>query len=130
LGGGSVGLFGSEFLYLERPKVPSEEEQYAHAVAALKRVGGRPITFRTLDLGGDKRPAAVRMPSGANPAMGLRSIRFSLHRVDIFRIQLRALYRASVEGPMSILFPLISGVAELRAAKQICAEVCAGLAAE
>jgi len=130
LGAEAVGLFRTEFLYLERPTLPSEEEQYQHAVAALKSVGGRPITFRTLDLGGDKLPAAVRMPSGANPAMGLRSIRYSLHRVDIFRTQLRALYRASVEGPMSILFPLISGVAELRAAKRVCAEVCAELAKE
>jgi phosphotransferase system enzyme I (PtsI) len=130
LGAEAVGLFRTEFLYLERPELPTEEEQYAHAVAALKSVGVRPITFRTLDLGGDKLPASVRMPMGANPAMGLRSIRYSLHRHDIFRVQLRALYRASVEGPMQILFPLISGVAELRAAKQICAEVCAGLAAE
>ncbi len=130
LGAEAVGLFRTEFLYLERPTLPTEEEQYAHAVAALKSVGGRPITFRTLDLGGDKLPAAVRMPSGANPAMGLRSIRYSLHRIDIFRTQLRALYRASVEGPMSILFPLISGVAELRAAKRVCADVCAELAKE
>jgi phosphoenolpyruvate-protein phosphotransferase (PTS system enzyme I) len=130
LGAESVGLFRTEFLYLERAVLPTEEEQYAHAVAALKSVGARPITFRTLDLGGDKLPAAVRMPSSANPAMGLRSIRYSLHRVDIFRAQLRALYRASVEGPMQILFPLISGVAELRAAKAICAQVCAELAAE
>jgi phosphotransferase system enzyme I (PtsI) len=130
LGAEAVGLFRTEFLYLERPTLPSEEEQYQHAVAALKSVGGRPITFRTLDLGGDKLPAAVRMPSGANPAMGLRSIRYSLHRIDIFRTQLRALYRASVEGPMSILFPLISGVAELRAAKRVCADVCAELAKE
>jgi phosphotransferase system enzyme I (PtsI) len=130
LGAEAVGLFRTEFLYLERATLPTEEEQYAHAVAALKSVGGRPITFRTLDLGGDKLPAAVRMPSGANPAMGLRSIRYSLHRIDIFRTQLRALYRASVEGPMSILFPLISGVAELRAAKRVCAQVCNELATE
>jgi phosphotransferase system enzyme I (PtsI) len=130
LGAEAVGLFRTEFLYLERPQLPTEEEQYAHAVAALKSVGGRPITFRTLDLGGDKLPASVRMPSSTNPAMGLRSIRYSLHRHDIFRVQLRALYRASVEGPMQILFPLISGVAELRAAKAICAEVCADLTAQ
>jgi len=122
-----VGLFRTEFLYLERAELPSEDEQYGHAVAALKSVGGRPITFRTLDLGGDKLPPAVRISSGANPAMGLRSIRYSLHRVDIFRTQLRALYRASVEGPMQILFPLISGVAELRQAKAICRDVCAEL---
>src|SRR5499427_4093744 len=121
LGAESVGLFRTEFLYLERPDLPSEDEQYAHAVAALKRVGGRPITFRTLDLGGDKLPPSVRIPSGANPAMGLRSIRYSLKREDVFRTQLRALYRAGVIAPMQILFPLISGVAELRAAKRLCA---------
>ncbi len=128
LGAASVGLFRTEFLYLERPDLPSEDEQHAHAVAALKSVQGRPVTFRTLDLGGDKLPLSVRIPSGANPAMGLRSIRFSLHRQDLFRTQLRALYRAAAVGPMKILFPLISGVAELRAAKTICAEVCADLA--
>jgi phosphotransferase system enzyme I (PtsI) len=123
LGAESVGLFRTEFLYLERAELPSEEEQYAHAVAALKSVGGRCITFRTLDLGGDKLPPSVRIPSGTNPAMGLRSIRYSLKRHDVFRTQLRALYRAAAVGPMQILFPLISGVAELRAAKRLCAEV-------
>ena len=130
LGAESVGLFRTEFLYLERPELPSEEEQYAHAVAALRSVDGRCVTFRTLDLGGDKLPASVRMPTGTNPALGLRSIRYSLHRRDIFRTQLRALYRAAAAGPTQILFPLISGVAELRAAKGICAEVCAELARE
>jgi phosphotransferase system enzyme I (PtsI) len=130
LGAASVGLFRTEFLYLERPDLPTEDEQHLHAVAALKSMQGRTITFRTLDLGGDKLPASVRIPSGTNPAMGLRSIRYSLHRVDLFRTQLRALYRAATVGPMQILFPLISGVAELRAAKQLCAEVCAELARE
>ncbi|HMF42599.1 MAG TPA: phosphoenolpyruvate--protein phosphotransferase [Polyangia bacterium] len=123
LGAEAVGLFRTEFLYLERADLPSEDEQYAHAVAALKSVGGRTITFRTLDLGGDKLPPSVRIPSGTNPAMGLRSIRYSLKREDVFRTQLRALYRAGVIAPMQILFPLISGVAELRAAKRLCAEV-------
>jgi phosphoenolpyruvate-protein phosphotransferase (PTS system enzyme I) len=123
LGAEAVGLFRTEFLYLERADLPSEEEQYAHAVAALKSVGGRTVTFRTLDLGGDKLPPSVRIPSGANPAMGLRSIRYSLKREDVFRTQLRALYRAGAVGPMQILFPLISGVAELRAAKRLCAAV-------
>jgi phosphoenolpyruvate-protein phosphotransferase (PTS system enzyme I) len=123
LGAESVGLFRTEFLYLERNELPSEDEQYAHAVAALRSVGGRPITFRTLDLGGDKLPPSVRIPVGANPAMGLRSIRYSLHRVDVFRTQLRALHRAAAVGPMQILLPLISGVAELRQTKVLCAEV-------
>jgi phosphoenolpyruvate-protein phosphotransferase (PTS system enzyme I) len=123
LGAQSVGLFRTEFLYLERNELPSEDEQHAHAVAALKSVGGRTITFRTLDLGGDKLPPSVRMPVGTNPAMGLRSIRYSLWRTDVFRTQLRALYRAGAVGPMQILFPLISGVAELRQAKALCEEV-------
>ncbi len=123
LGAESVGLFWTEFLYLERTELPSEDEQYAHAVAALKSAGGRPITFRTLDLGGDKLPASVRIPLGTNPAMGLRSIRYSLKRTDVFRTQLRALYRAAAEGPTQIMLPLISGVAELRATKVLCAEV-------
>ncbi len=130
LGAESVGLFRTEFLYLERNELPSEDEQHAHAVAALKSGGGRSITFRTLDLGGDKLPPSVRMPVGTNPAMGLRSIRYSLWRTDVFRTQLRALYRAGAVGPMQILFPLISGVAELRAAKLLCEEVRHELARE
>jgi phosphotransferase system enzyme I (PtsI) len=130
LGAESVGLFRTEFLYLERSDLPSEDEQYAHAVAALKSVGGRAVTFRTLDLGGDKLPPAFRIPTSTNPAMGLRSIRYSLHEPGIFRTQLRALYRAAAVGPTQILFPLISGVAELREAKRVCAEVCTELARE
>ena len=130
LGANSVGLFRTEFLYLERPELPTEEEQFSHALAAVKNVGGRPVTFRTLDLAGDKMPVSVRLPTSTNPALGLRSIRFSLNRQDIFRTQLRALYRASAFGPVKILFPLISGVAELRAAKRLCAEVCDDLKRE
>jgi phosphotransferase system enzyme I (PtsI) len=130
LGAESVGLFRTEFLYLERSDLPTEEEQYAHAVAALKSVNGRVVTFRTLDMGGDKLPSAVRIPRSTNPSMGLRSIRYSLHRVDIFRTQLRALYRAGAVAPLQILFPLISGVAELREAREICRQVCEELRAE
>jgi phosphoenolpyruvate-protein phosphotransferase (PTS system enzyme I) len=130
-GAESIGLFRTEFLYLERADLPTEEEHYAHAVNALKAVGGgRFVTFRTLDLGGDKLPASVRIPAGHNPALGLRSIRYSLWRKDLFKAQLRAFYRAASVSPLRILFPLISGVAELRAAKAICAEVCQELADE
>ena len=80
-------------------------------------------TFRTLDLGGEKLPLAVKVPVGANPSLGIRAIRFSARRPDIFRTQLRALYRASVMGPMRIMFPLISGVAELHAALSVCDDV-------
>ncbi len=128
LGAESIGLFRTEFLYLERADLPSEDEQVAHAVLAIKSLAGLPATFRTLDLGGDKMPHAVRMPVGPNPALGLRSIRYSLHRHDIFKVQLRALYRAAATGPLRIMLPLISGVAELRAVREICRSVCADLA--
>jgi phosphoenolpyruvate-protein phosphotransferase (PTS system enzyme I) len=130
LGAEAIGLFRTEFLYLERTSLPTEEEQYQHAVSALKMLGGKPASFRTLDLGGDKLPVSVRIPAGNNPAMGLRSIRYSLWRQDVFKAQLRALYRAAAEAPLRILFPMISGVAELRAAKRVCAEVCEELKRE
>jgi len=128
LGADSVGLFRTEFLYLERSTLPTEEEQYQHAVAALRAMEGRTVLFRTLDLGGDKLPMSVRIPAGNNPALGLRSIRYSLWRRDLFRSQLRAFYRAAAVGPLRIMFPLISGVAEMRIVREICAEVCRELA--
>jgi len=130
LGADAVGLFRTEFLYLERSTIPTEEEQYQHAVAALKAMEGRTVVFRTLDLGGDKLPMSVRIPAGNNPALGLRSIRYSLWRRDLFRSQLRAFYRAGAVGPLRIMFPLISGVAELRIVREVCASVCDELAKE
>jgi phosphoenolpyruvate-protein phosphotransferase (PTS system enzyme I) len=130
LGASSVGLFRTEFLYLDRETLPTEEEQYDHARSAMQTLAGRMATFRTLDLGGDKLPQSMRFPGSVNPAMGLRSIRFSLVYRDIFRTQLRALFRAAVDGPLRILFPLISGVNELRTARAICEEVCADLKKE
>ena len=116
LGAEAVGLFRTEFLYLERTDLPSEDEQYAHAVAALKSVGGRTVTFRTLDLGGDKLPPSVRIPSGTNPAMGLRSIRYSLKREDVFRTQLRALLPRGGDRPDAD--PVSAGVGRRRAARR------------
>jgi phosphotransferase system enzyme I (PtsI) len=130
LGADAVGLFRTEFLYLERSTIPTEEEQYQHAVAALKAMEGRSVVFRTLDLGGDKLPTSVRIPAGNNPALGLRSIRYSLWRRDLFRAQLRAFYRAAATGPLRIMFPLISGVAEMRLVREICTSVCDELAKE
>ena len=127
LGAESVGLFRTELLYLDRLDLPTEDEQYRDASAALTALGGRVVTFRTLDLGGEKLPLAVDVPEGKNPSLGVRAIRFSLRRPEIFRTQLRALYRASVHGPMRIMFPLISGVAEMRAALKVCVAVRAEL---
>jgi len=130
LGADAVGLFRTEFLYLERSTLPTEEEQYQHAVSALRAMEGRSVIFRTLDLGGDKLPMSVRIPAGNNPALGLRSIRYSLWRRDLFRAQLRAFYRAAALGPLRIMFPLISGVGEMHVVREVCASVCDELAKE
>jgi phosphotransferase system enzyme I (PtsI) len=129
-GAESIGLFRTEFLYLERADLPSEDEQYEDALAALRAVEGRPVTFRTLDLGGDKLPLAVKIATGPNPALGMRSSRFSLLRPDILRTQLRALYRAAASGPMRFMFPLVSGVTELGRLRVVCDEVRGELARE
>jgi len=129
-GAEGIGLFRTEFLYLERPDLPTEEEQYRDALSVLNAAAGLPVTFRTLDLGGDKLPAAFSMPEGPNPALGVRSIRFSLERPEIFRTQLRALYRASASGPVRLMLPLVTGPSELQRALAICAGVRANLAAE
>jgi phosphotransferase system enzyme I (PtsI) len=130
LGAESVGLFRTELLYLDRPELPSEEEQFQDAVAVLTALGGRPATFRTLDVGGEKLPLAVTVPGGANPSLGVRAMRFAFRRPDIFRTQLRALYRASAVGPLRIMFPLVSGISELEEARRMCAGVAEELARE
>ena len=129
-GAESIGLFRTEFLYLERPDLPSEEEQYQDALSALQAVKGLVVTFRTLDLGGDKRPLSVKIPTGPNPALGIRSIRFSLQRPDLLRAQLRAFYRASAVAPLRFMFPLVSSLTELRQLKTFCADVRAELGRE
>jgi phosphoenolpyruvate-protein phosphotransferase (PTS system enzyme I) len=129
-GAESVGLFRTELLYLDRPELPSEDEQFQDAVAVLTALGGRPATFRTLDIGGEKLPLSVAVPGGTNPTLGVRAIRFALRRPDIFRTQLRALYRASAVGPLRIMFPLVSGISELDEAQRVCAVVAEELAGE
>lgn len=129
-GAESIGLFRTEFLYLERTDLPTEEEHYRDAVAAIKSAAGRPVTFRTLDLGGDKLPAALEIAAGPNPALGVRSARFSLQRPDILKRQLRAFYRAAAVGPLRFMFPLVTTIVELRRLRQICDEVRAELSAE
>lgn len=129
-GAESIGLFRTEFLYLERPDLPSEQEQFDDARAALLAAKGLPITFRTLDVGADKLPASVKIPPGRNPALGIRSARFSLLKPEILKRQLRALYRASALGPVRIMFPLVSGIGELTQLRAICDAVSAELLAE
>jgi phosphotransferase system enzyme I (PtsI) len=122
-GAEAIGLFRTEFLYLDRADLPSEEEEYQDAVTTIRGVGGRLVTFRTLDLGGDKLPLGVRIAPGPNPALGLRGIRLLATMEDVLRGQLRALYRASAHGPLRIMFPLISGVDEFVRARTLCDEV-------
>jgi phosphotransferase system enzyme I (PtsI) len=128
-GGEAVGLYRTEFLFLGRNDLPSEEEQYENYRGILEALAPRPVTIRTFDLGGDKLPPGLRIPA-ENPALGLRAIRYSLRQPDMFRVQLRALLRASVKGQLKVMFPMISGVAELRAAKKVLEEVRAELEAE
>lgn len=125
-----IGLYRTEFLYLGRQQPPTEEEQFDAYCSALDKMGGQPITIRTLDIGGDKFVAGLNLDDEANPAMGLRAIRFSLQEENLFRVQLRAILRASGRGPVRIMFPMISGVAEIRACKRILREVTAQLEQE
>jgi phosphoenolpyruvate-protein phosphotransferase (PTS system enzyme I) len=128
-GGEAVGLYRTEFLYLQRDRLPTEEEHYQDYKRVLEALAPRPVTIRTFDLGGDKLPAGLKAHA-ENPAMGLRAIRYCLRQPDMFRSQLRALLRASVHGQLRLMFPMISGVAELRAAQQVLGEVRDELAGE
>ncbi len=128
-GGEAVGLYRTEFLYLGRDDLPNEEEHYQNYRRILESLGKRPVTIRTFDLGGDKLPTGMRVHA-ENPALGLRAIRYCLRQPDLFRTQLRALLRASVHGNLKIMFPMISGVAELRAARKALEDVRAELARE
>lgn len=122
-----VGLFRTEYLYLNRDSLPTEDEQfeaYAQVAATFKP---RTVTLRTLDLGGDKFASNLRMAPEINPQLGWRAIRFCLERPDIFKAQLRAMLRASIHGNVQIMFPLISGVDELRRVKEVVKEVAADL---
>jgi phosphotransferase system enzyme I (PtsI) len=115
-GGEGVGLYRTEFLYLNREELPSEEEHFRAYSGILERMQGRPVTIRTLDLGGDKLPIGQRSHE-PNPALGLRAIRFTLRHPQLFRTQVRALLRASVHGKLQIMLPMIAAVGELREAK-------------
>ena len=128
-GGEAVGLYRTEFLFLGRADLPSEDEHYEDYRRILEALAPRPVTIRTFDLGGDKLPSGMRVPAD-NPALGLRAIRYCLRQPEVFRTQLRALLRASVHGNLKIMFPMISGVGELRAARRALDEARAELAKE
>ena len=125
-----IGLMRSEFLYLGRNALPGEEELFEAYRAVAQIMGDKPVTIRTLDVGADKQVSYMGLEREENPAMGLCGIRVSLKQESVFRAQLRAIYRASVYGNLKILFPMISAVWELKAAKAICASVRKELEAE
>ncbi|HZN94168.1 MAG TPA: phosphoenolpyruvate--protein phosphotransferase [Myxococcales bacterium] len=116
-GAEGIGLYRTEFLFLDRQTPPGEEEQYRCYRSVLEAMRGRPVTIRTLDMGGDKIPGGKKHEREPNPALGLRAIRLCLHNRELFRVQLRALLRASAHGNLKVMFPLISGMSELREAR-------------
>ncbi len=115
--GEGIGLFRTEFLYMERNSFPTEEEQFKAYQLVAKKMQGKPVIIRTLDIGGDKDLSYFDFPEESNPFLGFRAIRLSLERTDLFKTQLRAILRASNYGHIKIMFPMISTVQELRGAK-------------
>jgi len=122
-GAQGIGLFRTEFLYMNRPDLPTEEEQFEAYRQTAERLKPHPVIIRTMDLGGDKFISPMQLPSEMNPFMGWRAIRFSLARPDIFKIQLRAVLRASPFGNLKLMYPMISGIDELRRSNEILREV-------
>lgn len=129
-GGEGVGLYRTEFLYMDRDQLPTEEEQYTAYKAVLEGMEGKPVVVRTLDIGGDKELPYLNLPKEMNPFLGFRAIRLCLEEVDIFRTQLRALLRASVHGNLKVMFPMIATLNEFREAKAMLEEEKAKLVEE
>ena len=121
--GMGVGLLRSEFIYLSRKTYPTEDEQFSIYKSAAHKAAGKRVIVRTLDIGADKQVDYFEMPKEENPAMGVRGIRICLTRPEIFKTQLRALYRASMFGKIAIMFPMITSVCEVTKIKEICEEV-------
>ena len=118
-GGEAIGLYRTEFLYMGRDQLPTEEEQFESYKTVLEKMEGKPVVVRTLDIGGDKELPYLNLPKELNPFLGFRAIRLCLEEQDIFRTQLRALLRASTYGNLKIMFPMIATLDEFRQAKAI-----------
>ncbi|HIX18830.1 MAG TPA: phosphoenolpyruvate--protein phosphotransferase [Candidatus Gemmiger faecavium] len=128
--GGGIGLFRSEFLYLNCDDYPTEDQQFEAYKQVLSDMEDKEVIIRTCDIGADKQIGYFNLPKEDNPAMGMRALRISLTRPDFFRTQLRALYRASAYGKLGIMFPMVTSVWEVREAKKLCEEVKRDLKAE
>lgn len=129
-GGEAIGLYRTEFLYMDSPDFPTEDAQYDAYKAVLEGMGERPVVVRTMDIGGDKELPYLTLPHEMNPFLGYRAIRICLDRDDMFRTQLRALLRSSVHGHLRIMFPMIATLQEFRAAKALLEEEKAKLVSE
>ena len=129
-GAEGIGLFRSEFLYLESKDYPSEEVQFAEYKAAVVRMQGKPVVIRTMDIGADKQALYFNLPHEENPALGYRSVRICFDRPEIMKTQLRALYRASIYGDLSVMIPMIISIKELRWVRSVAEEVKKELEAE
>ncbi len=122
-GANGIGLYRTEFFYLDRTDFPTEEEQYQAYRSVAEQMSPNAVIVRTLDLGGDKFMSQLKVPKEVNPFMGWRAIRFCLARPDIFKIQLRAIMRASAHGKLKIMYPMISGIEEVREANKMLSEI-------
>ncbi|SCW39269.1 phosphotransferase system, enzyme I, PtsI [Paenibacillus tianmuensis] len=129
-GASGVGLFRTEFLYMDRSSFPEEEEQFAVYREVAERMDGKPVVIRTLDVGGDKHLDYLALPEEENPSLGYRAIRIMLDRTDLFKTQLRAILRASHYGSVKIMYPMISSLDELRRANEVLEDAKQELAAE
>lgn len=118
-GGDGIGLFRTEFLYMDRDELPSEEEQFEAYKYVVEKMEGKPVAIRTLDIGGDKKLPYLDLPQETNPFLGYRAIRLCLDRMDIFKVQLRAMLRASSYGQLQILLPMISSIEEFLETKEL-----------
>ena len=127
---GGIGLFRSEFIYLEKDRYPTEEEQFSIYKTAVETMAGKRVIIRTLDIGADKQCEYFEMDKEENPALGYRAIRICLTRPEIFKTQLRALFRASAYGNLAIMYPMITSLWEVKRIKEIVEEVKAELTAE
>jgi phosphotransferase system enzyme I (PtsI) len=121
-GADGIGLFRTEFLFMNRNSMPSESEQFEAYKYVLEKMGKKPVIIRTLDIGADKQVAYLKQPTEVNPHLGYRGIRLCLGQIDLFKTQLRALLRASIYGNLKIMFPMISGIDEIIQIKQIIKE--------
>ena len=125
-----VGLFRSEFIFLKSSGYPSEDAQFSIYKSAAEKALGKEVIIRTLDIGADKNVDYFEMPKEENPALGIRAIRICLTRPSLFKTQLRAIYRASAFGKISIMFPMVTSISEVHKTKEMCKEVCEELKSE